>query len=229
MRARRNESAAGLTVTLVVLAALGLAALGYVGFVLWPRWPAPTRAMDAPSLPIKVGGVIFNVPPAAIRTAAQRSAGAQPRLDLVFQWPDLSPPQPGAKPPLSDDLKPNQLFITITGPQGTLPLSERIRTIYPRYTSDAAFTGPAGLAGVSFRDGTPYQGEDLFFDPENAERFAARCTRPSGPMAGTCLLERHVGEAEVTVRFLREWLPDWRALVENTDRLLARLKAPVAN
>src|SRR6266567_2483536 len=50
------------------------------------RWPGPSSAPDAPSLPISVGGLVFNVPPAAIRLPLQRRAGAQGRLDLVFSW-----------------------------------------------------------------------------------------------------------------------------------------------
>ena len=44
---------------------------------------------DAPSLPITIGGVAFNVPPAAIRFKVQRRAGAQARIDLNFVWPSL--------------------------------------------------------------------------------------------------------------------------------------------
>jgi hypothetical protein len=208
-----------------MLAAAGIAALGYVGFILWPRWPADPAPGNAPSLPIAVGGIVFNVPPAAIRSPAQREAGTQARLDMVFQWPSLEPPPLGSKPQLSDDLKPNHLFVTIATPQGTLPLMERIRTIYPRYIETTAFDGPAGLTGVPFRDGTPYQGEDLLMDVEHPERFTARCTRARGPMVGMCLLERHVGAVEVTVRFPREWLADWRSVSEGTDKLLERLQS----
>jgi hypothetical protein len=225
---RRREGGVGMLAAMVVLVAMAVTGVGYVAFMLWPRWPQATTAADAPSLPITVGGAIFNVPPAAIRTPAQRNAGAQPRLDLVFQWPDLVPPPHGAKPMLSDELKPNHLFVTITGPQGSLPLMERIRTIYPRYTDGTAFAGPAELTGVAFRAGTPYQGEDLFFDVEHPQSFTVRCTRASGPAVGMCLLERHVGGAEVTVRFPRDWLKDWRALTAETDRLLERMHAGAA-
>ena len=52
-----------------------------------PRPIAP----DAPSLPITIGGMAFNVPPAAIRFKVQRRPGAQARVDLSFVWPSLDP------------------------------------------------------------------------------------------------------------------------------------------
>ena len=210
--------------TLLLAGTTGSAALGYIGFLLWPRWPA-AGVMDAPALPISVEGVLFNVPPAAIRIPVQRHAGAQPRLDLVFLWPELTPPQAGLKPALTDDPKPlNQLFISIAAPQGKLPLEDRIKSIYARYTATEAFAGPEGLVGLAFRDGTPYQGEDLFFEPERPDHFLVRCTRAAGPTAGSCLLERHIGQAELTARFSRDWLADWQNLAAGVERLIASLR-----
>ena len=81
-----------------------------------------------------------------------------------------------------------------------------------------------GLALVAFRADTPYQGEDLVFDESAPERFVARCSRPTENLtSGSCLLERFVGQANVTIRFPREWLVDWRALASRLDRLIAAL------
>src|SRR4051794_32674760 len=96
-RARARLSG-GLLVGLALVLAAILAAIAYVGFVLlWPRWPAATAAPDAPALPITVAGVVFNLPPAAIRVPQQRRAGALERVDLAFMWPTLAPPDPAAK------------------------------------------------------------------------------------------------------------------------------------
>jgi hypothetical protein len=201
-------------------------ALGYVAFMLWPRWPDPSSAADAPSLPITVAGVSFNVPPAAIRMPVQRRPGAQARLDLAFLWPDLTPPKPGAKPALSADPKTvDQIFVSIGGADGALSVAERIKTIYPRYVEPSAFHGPEGLIGVAFRDGTPYQGEDLFFAAERPEAFIVRCTREVGTTRGSCLHERRIGVAELTMRFPRDWLKDWQALANGMDHLVAMMRA----
>src|SRR5262245_42207673 len=88
-RTARRSPWPGLRVLALAIAALGLACAP-IAFMLWPA-SAPVSA-DAPSLPITVGGVAFNVPPAAIRIKMQRRAGAQGRLDLTFMWPSLAPP-----------------------------------------------------------------------------------------------------------------------------------------
>ena len=66
----------------------------YVAYVLWPRWPDAPVALDAPSLPIVVAGVAFNIEPAAIRMPVQRRPGTQERVDLAYLWPSLVPPDP---------------------------------------------------------------------------------------------------------------------------------------
>jgi hypothetical protein len=211
-------------IALVVSGAFIAVAAAYVVAVLWPRWPGAT-ATDVPSLPITIAGVLFNVPPMAFRIAVQRHAGAQERIDLAFLWPSLDPPDPAARPVPTDDPQPfDRLFVTIAAADGVLAPMARFRDIYPRYLGDGPYKGPDGLAVSLFRDGTPYQNEDLFFDTADPENFIVRCTRPAGgPTPGTCLLERRVGAAEVTVRFPRDWLADWRGLAAGVDRLIAKV------
>ena len=72
----------------------GVIAAAYVAYVLWPRWPDAPVALDAPSLPIIVAGVMFNIEPAAIRMTVQRQPGTQERVDLAYLWPSLMPPDP---------------------------------------------------------------------------------------------------------------------------------------
>ena len=224
-RAKRKRAAAGrgAAISMSFGVCVALVALGYVGFTLWPRWSP--LAPDAPSLPITVAGVAFNVPPAAIRVPMQRRPGAQPRLDLAYLWPALTPPDPAVKPVVSADPQvPDQLFVSIAPAEGALPLEERLKNIYPRYTEPKAYQGPEGLIGVAFRDGTPYQGEDLFFRADRPDTFVVRCTRVLGTTEGSCLYERRIGGADVTARFPRDWLKDWQALSEGFDRLIQGLR-----
>ena len=71
-------------------------------------------ALDAPTLPITVNGVNFNIPPAAIRNKVQRKPGTQERVDLVFLWPSLEPPDPAVKAgPVSSAKAIDRVFVTI--------------------------------------------------------------------------------------------------------------------
>ena len=212
---------------LIVFAAVAFTAFIYIGYVLWPRWPTPR--LDAPALPITVAGVAFNLPPAAIRVPVQRRPGTQERVDLAFLWPSLEPPAPNAKPPAPGPAPETsqafaRVFMTLASGGDTLAPADRVLTIYPRYTAAEAAPGPGGLTVVAFRDGTPYQGEDLIYD-DPAPTFFVRCTRNrAGPVPGICLYERRIDAADVVVRFPRDWLRDWRMVAANLDRLIASLR-----
>ena len=207
----------------VFAAAVAFAAL-YVAYVLWPRWPDAPVALDAPSLPIVVSATAFNVEPAAIRMSVQRRPGAHERVDLSYLWPSLLPPDPAVKPDVGAAIDPNErLFVTIASGEATLPLMERVQTIYPRYLVAEPVAGPPGLTFRGFRDDTPYQGEVLVFESNAPEHFLARCSRKGVINSGVCLMERRLGNADVTLRFPREWLANWQEVASNIDKLIARL------
>ena len=220
------------------IAFLVLAAGIVVSYMLWPTWPSTPLPLNAPAMPITVANVLFDVPPAAIRAAVQRHPGPHERVDLAFLWPSLKPPQSDAKgadqAAAENDgdtvAKPvdtaERLFVTIAGLGSVLPPAERLRTIYPRYIEAQATAGPDGLAIVPFRAGTPYDGEDLVYVGTTPEQFFARCTRQVGTVRGTCLYERLLDTAEVTLRFPRTWLENWRGIAAGVDRLMAQLHPP---
>jgi hypothetical protein len=213
----------------VLVAMLGMGVAGMAGapiaYMLWPQ-PRPISP-DAPSLPITVGAVTFNIPPAAIRVKMQRRTGAQARVDLAFVWPSLAPPDATAKP--ASNAAPDvtdRLFVTIAANDGTLPPAERLKIIYPRYAGHGV-VGTDGLMVQGFRDGSPYQGEELILDPTAPERLLLRCTRHIGGTPAMCLHERRIGGADLTVRFPREWLADWRSVADRIDRLIAGFRPMV--
>jgi hypothetical protein len=221
---RRPAGRSPLAGPLLLLAAVLLIAAAYVAYVLWPRWPEAQVTLDAPSMPIIVAGVYFNVEPAAIRMAIQRHPGTQERVDLVYLWPSLTPPDPALKPSAQTPVDPNErLFVTIASGEGTLPILERVQTIYPRYLVAEPTAGPNGLTLRGFRDGTPYQGEELVFDSAEPEHFLARCSKKGVVNSGECLLERRIGNADITLRFPRDWLSDWKSVAAGIDKLIARL------
>jgi len=151
-----------------------------------------------------------------------------PRIDMTFVWPSLTPPDPSIKPQPGDtpDVT-DRLFVTIAAGDSTLPPLERFKVIYPRYLDAAPLVGTDGLSTQLFRDGTAYQGEDLIHDPSRPEQFLLRCTRITSLTPPMCLHERRIGGADITVRFPRDWLLDWRTVSEGIERLIAGFKPQV--
>jgi hypothetical protein len=125
-------------VILMVLAAGGVGA--FVAYLLWPTWPSAPIVADEPPIPITVAGVLFNIPPAAIRSKVLRHPGTHERVDLAFLWPSLVPPPADAKtekpvPKAEQDgaaPSPNaldRLFVTIAPLGAVLTPAERLRGI----------------------------------------------------------------------------------------------------
>ena len=124
-----------LTLPFAGMILLVAAAAAFVAYVLWPTWPRQPIALDAPAIPVTIAGVLFDIPPAAIRKSVQRHPGQHERIDLYFEWPALTPPQPDSK---SADKEPidvdnaaaaasaseaKRLFVTIAGLGAVLPRS----------------------------------------------------------------------------------------------------------
>jgi hypothetical protein len=231
-RARSRLSAGSrgvLALPVAILAALVVCAVVFIVYVLWPRWPEPPLKADAPALPITIGGVPFNVPPAAIRVPVQRRPGAQERVDLAFLWPSLEPPDPAAKPTAADTPRPadamQRIFVTIALASDGLAPAERVKTIYPRYVAAMPSSGPGNLAVLAFRDDSPYRGEDLIYDGGSPESFLVRCSRSGpGPTPGICLYEQRIEAADITVRFPRDWLTDWHTVAAKIDGLITSIQ-----
>jgi hypothetical protein len=213
-----------LVAPLLVFSGVAVVSALYIAYVLWPRWPDVPVSLGAPSLPIVVSGENFNIEPAAIREAIERRPGVQDRVDLSYLWPSLMPPDPAVKPTVGAPVDPNKrLFVTIAAGDQSLPLSERVQEIYPRYLVPEPKAGPDGLTLRGFRDDTPYKGEELVFESNAPEHFLARCSRKGVVNSGTCLLERRIGKADVTFRFPRDWLSDWKGVAAGIDKLSKRL------
>lgn len=221
---KRRTGHSPVTGPVLLFAAVTVTAALYVAYVLWPRWPEAPVSLDAPSLPVIIAGTFFNIEPAAIRQSIQRKAGTQERVDLAYLWPSLVPPDPARKPTVGEPVDPNErLFVTIQTADGTLPLMERVKTIYPRYLVAEPVAGPEGLTVRGFRNDTPYRDEELVFEQAAPDHFLARCARRGVINSGSCLLERRIGNADITVRFPRDWLKDWQNVAAGIDRLMARL------
>jgi hypothetical protein len=178
-------------------------------------------------LPVSVGTTLFNVPTSAIRRKIQRHSGPQERVDLSFVFPSLEAPE--APKHVSADMveesaqQPiDRIFLSIAAHHDTLAPDTRVRTIYPRYLDQTSTPIDDGLTMRAFRDGSPYANEDLF--SAGSPALNARCTR-DGMTPGMCLSEIRVDGADLTYRFPRTWLAQWRDVANAIERLTARMRA----
>lgn len=219
--ARRRRSHA---VPIAVGGAIAVAAITMVGYLLWPTF-TQSAANNPERIPVSIGATVFNVPARAFRVKVQKHSGPQDRVDLSFDYPSLEAPDlpRHISADTVDDNPPviDRIFVSISAHDGGLSPETRARTIYPRYLDAAGAAPQDGLTVRAFRDGTAYAGDDLFF--ANAPALVARCTR-DGATPGMCLSERRIEGANLTFRFPRPWLSDWRKVADAMDRLTAQMR-----
>lgn len=220
---RTHARAHILPIALGSAAAVGAVVL--VAYLLWPTW-STGGAKDPDKLPVSVGGTLFNVPISAIRMKIQRHSGPQERIDLDFLYPSLQAPN-GPRHVTAETvdtaMQPiDRIFLSIAAHHDALSPEQRTTTIYPRYL-EAATPPDDGLTMRPFRSDTPYGSEDLYSATSPA--LTARCTRDAAT-PGMCLSERRVGAADLTFRFPRSWLSQWRDVADGMDRLTMQLRGP---
>jgi hypothetical protein len=215
----------GHMVLIVVAATITAGAVALVAYLLWPTWGAgPAGSPDR--LPVSVGTTLFNVPTSAIRRKIQRHSGPQERVDLSFVFPSLEAPE-APKHVSADRVEESaqqpidRIFLSIAAHHDTLAPDTRVRTIYPRYLDQTSTPIDDGLTMRAFRDGSPYANEDLF--SAGTPALNARCTR-DGMTPGMCLSELRVDGADLTFRFPRAWLAQWRDVANAMKRLTARIR-----
>jgi hypothetical protein len=205
----------------------GIAGIALVTYLLWPT-SRIASGIDPARLPVSVGSTPFNVPLASIRIKAQRRTGQQERIDLAFLYPSLAPPP--EKPAhatvesvLENEAPPDidRIFVSLLSHRDAMAPEERVKTVYPRYVEGTPQNAD-GLSQQSFRSETPYRSEDLFAASEPA--FVARCTRDAAT-PGMCMSERRIGGADLTFRFPRAWLVQWRNVATAMDDITIRLRS----
>ena len=216
----------GHIVPIVVGSFLAAVAMAVIAYLLWPTWQS--GASNNPDrIPVSVGATLFNVPTHAFRRKVQKHSGPQERVDLSYNYPSLEPPDAPRHVTFEtydENVQPiDRLFLSISAHHDALSPDMRLRTIYPRYFDFTAEPPQDGLTRRGFGDGSAYANEDLFTG--TAPTLIARCTR-DGVTPGMCLSERRIGGADLTFRFPREWLSQWRDVGAAMDRLTAQLSSP---
>ena len=213
----------GHIVAIALASAVTAGAIALIAYLLWPTW-GPDASSSPARLPVSIGATLFNVPTAAIRMKIQRHSGPQERIDLSFAFPSLEAsdaPKHVSADTVEETAQPiDRIFLSISAHHDTLAPDTRVRTIYPRYLEQASTSRDDGLTIRAFRDGTPYSNEDLIL--ANTPNLSARCTRDAAT-PGMCLSERRIDGADLTFRFPRSWLAQWRDVANAMDRLTLQL------
>ena len=219
---RRRRKTRSHVVPVLVGAVLAFGAIALIGYLLWPTWQS-ARAGDPDRIPVSVGGALFNVPTHAFRRKVQKHSGPQERVDLSYLYPSLEAtavPRHVSVETYDEAPQPiDRIFLSILAHHDSMSPEIRLRTIYPRY-SDQVMAPQDGLTTRPFRDATPYSNEDLFIGDGNA--LVARCTR-DGKTPGMCLSERRIDGADLSFRFPRAWLAQWREVGDAMDTLTKQL------
>ncbi|MFT4277537.1 MAG: hypothetical protein QM576_14380 [Rhodopseudomonas sp.] len=219
---RRRAPRTSSRLPLMIGGAIGAASIAAVAYLLWPTWQVQSVG-DPDRTPVTIGDTLFNVPTKAFRVKYQRRSGPQERVDLVFLYPSLTPPERAVHKTSEEiaEFQPmDRIFVTIAAHEDTLAPETRLRTIYPRYLAEVSPQTLHGLTMRPFVDGSPYASEDLF-TAEQPE-LSARCTRDR-QTPGMCLSEMRIEGADITFRFQRQWLNQWRDVASAIARLAAQI------
>lgn len=227
---RGQRPAPGHRAPILFSAVIGAASLAAVSYLLWPTWQAHAVG-DPERTPVTIGDTLFNVPTQSFRVKYQRHSGPQERVDLAFLYPSLAPPERPKHLAMSRDellarAQPqpiDRIFVSIAAHRGEMSPEALLRTIYPRYLAASSQPADDGLSMRAFADASAYSGEDLFTAQQPA--LTARCTRDDRT-PGMCLTERRIDGADLTYRFPRAWLKQWRDVADAIDRLTAQMHAP---
>ncbi|MEH2476144.1 hypothetical protein V1281_002686 [Nitrobacteraceae bacterium AZCC 2161] len=224
MRRRRRKRRSHL-VPIVLGGLFAATAITLVAYLLWPTWQS-AKVGDPDRIPVSVGATLFNVPTHAFRRKVQKHSGPQERVDLSYNYPSLEAtdaPKHVSVENFDENQQPiDRIFLSISAHHDALSPDTRLRTIYPRYVEQAS-TAEDGLTTRPFRDNSPYSHEDLFLG--DTPVLVARCTRDAAT-PGMCLSERRIDGADLTFRFPRAWLEQWREVGNAMDRLTTQLSGP---
>nr|WP_321459869.1 hypothetical protein [uncultured Cohaesibacter sp.] len=173
---------------------------------------------------IDVGGMNVMVPANVIRTAKQRKTDMLDQLDMVFLWPTLEGFSRKNQVAFSDASEKSKLiFVSISRPDKLLLSSERLFSVYSQFFSGEPIRGPGSLIGFAMDDTAGFGGETIFFKPEAAEPFVARCIESDSTETPFCMREIALGSSiQVTYRFRPHLLQYWKQL---DGQILSRLQA----
>lgn len=197
------------------LALLGLALAAYL--ILTFAFPGGTAAAKAQ---FSVGGVPFEFD--ARFLGPEREDGVN---EIEAFFPDFSPAGETADVKAKTDVAARfkrTIFLGLRTVDPELDPADRTARLYLRFLGEAVGDEPGGLTGRAFDRGSPFAGDDLYFAPPEGREFAARCRASANPeLPDTCAAVFRAGRVDVELRFSKNLLPEWQAMLTGAQKLVA--------
>lgn len=202
-------------IRIIALSTLFVAA-AYVGWsALAPSGQADrlhiVRDGSQDNVELRIGSVGLRVPPPYLRKREDIAGGQTSELQLALDARTFGPP-PRLEPlaPDEPEAMADVVHITLTPPDPAVEPADRMARLYGRFLESDTGASLAGLERRRFEPGSPYEGEDLYFNPPEGRLFAARCLRTKdGQPPGQCIADMRISGLDVRLRFARRHLEHW--------------------
>ena len=214
------------TATILVSVAVSLVALcaGGAWMLVRHTGPGPDDYVQS-----RIGDLRLIYQAAYARFPGGRVGGQIDNLDIAATFPDL---KPAGEATLAFDAPagktPTLVFFSIGRAERKVDPADLVSTLYARFLDPEIGEAESGLLKRAFQEGSPYEGEDLYFSAPEGRAFAARCAKPTVPPDGlpeTCIAAFREGGADVDMRFTTALLPQWENLADGGRALVRSMMA----
>ena len=213
-------------VTAALVAAAALLAVG--ASLRWIRDAMRGAGFSEDPTPValRLGDEALSIPANMIRFADQRRDHAPTRVDLHVLWPELEGYSAVNSSAFADGTSDRIVHLSLRPRDATLDEAARLRAVYGKLFAGEPSAGPEGLVVRRLGVGSGYDGEEVYYQPDAAAPFVARCLAEDGRgLPLTCLREVQAGTGlSVTQRFPKALIGQWRALDARLGALVERFR-----
>ena len=191
---------------------VGMALAALAGGLVWLGHAATQESREGPR-PFLAGGERLSLPGAYFRPSRDDDA-----VELVAFFPDFQPAgrfdDIGAGADLDERFQ-RLVFLELRAADPRLDPAERTSRLYSRFLVESSWSHPGGLVARKFEDGSPFEGDELFYTPPDGRDFAARCRQPDPERKtpNTCIASFRTRAIDVELRFSAGLISQWQALI----------------
>jgi hypothetical protein len=201
---------ADLTVWIALILLTLLGGGGLAGGLWWAKRPNTEPSV----IEMRIGQRLMAIPAAYVGPRTADSGREVGMVRFRVMWPDMAAAPLGEKAEVHITLRPAD---PATDPQAQFGKLARFLTA-------GAWSNPGGLVARGFKKGSPFEADELYMSVPDGRAFFARCTADVGPKRvdeGCRTVLKHE-ELDIMLRFPRDALTDWQALVEGVRGLVDR-------